>query len=89
MRLTTTNEELTEQCNHIFGDIVVEAYFVSEHYSESTPPYTTLKDTVLEWGSDTFVVKFMNGSVVKFNNSEWAYLERLDDVTASTRSKEK
>ena len=74
------NEELTEQCKYIFGDIVVKAHFTSEHYDRYNVICTDLQNNYLDWSRATFIVEFINGAKVQFTNSEWASLERLQDA---------
>lgn len=78
----TTDEQLTKMCRTIFGDIVAKAYFQEENlkYKDPSASMTEIRSQqVLDWCSDIFIVEFTNGSVVQFENSEWAYLTRLNN----------
>lgn len=76
-----TDAELTEMCRVIFGDIVAKAYFQEENLKYKDPDVSLVEiksQQVLDWCCDIFIIEFTNGSIVQFENSEWAYLTRLD-----------
>jgi hypothetical protein len=76
----TTDQQLTEMCRLIFGDIVARATCQTEdnieYEREPRIEFNCKGD--LDWSDEEFVVEFINGVKVKFWNSEWAYLTRLD-----------
>lgn len=77
-----TDAELTEMCRVIFGDIVVKAYSQEENLKYKDPDVSLVEiksQQVLDWCCDIFIVEFTNGSIVQFENSEWAYLTRLNN----------
>jgi hypothetical protein len=79
----TTNAELTQMCRLIFGDIVSKAYFQEENLKYKDPSASMMEvrsQQVLDWCCDIFIVEFTNGSIVQFENSEWAYLTRLNNA---------
>ena len=77
----TTDVELTEMCRAIFGDIVKTVTYQTEDnikYERELRAEINIRGD-LDWSGEEFVVEFINGVKVKFWNSEWAYLTRLDN----------
>lgn len=77
-----TDARLTEMCRVIFGDIVVKATYQTEdnmRYKRKSTIELNDKGDTLDWDSEEFLVEFTSGAVVKFQNSEWASLERLNN----------
>ena len=78
-----TDAELTEMCRVIFGDIVKTATYQTEDnikYKRESLIELNDKGDTLDWDAEEFIVEFTNGVKVKFTNSEWASLERLDNA---------
>ena len=73
-----TDAELTEMCRLIFGDIIVRAYRTPYYVENNYEISPVLNGNTLEYDADEFIIDFVNGNTVKFTNSEWASLERLD-----------
>ena len=84
--LAIYSEELTKACRAIFGDIVVKAtfsenfYYKPNEYSIKHFPSVRLEDNNFDWSQEDFIIEFTSGAKVKFTNSEWALLERLDNA---------
>lgn len=78
--MSTNDEQLTEMCRVIFGDVVKTATYQTEDNVKYKTPCDIQFNCIgdLDYSGREFVVEFINGVKVKFWNSEWATLERLN-----------
>lgn len=88
------NENLCKMANNIFGDIVKQAYIevyyeygssflddiIRESDEEKIKGFDRQTGHTLEWGQSTIVLEFINGNFVEFTNSEWAYMENVNQL---------
>ena len=79
-RRIVDNEGLTEACRSIFGDIITKAYRTPYYVENNYEISPVLNGNIFDYDTDEFIIEFVNGSTVKFTNSEWASLERLDNA---------
>lgn len=74
------NIDLTNYCKKIFGDLVKSAY-VDEYYNNSAEflshDKTILEPDTLQYDGEQIYIEFINGKVICFSNSEWAYITEV------------
>lgn len=92
-RILVDNKSLDNRCAEIFGSIFEKAYLSISIYNDiihSEVDCQRVKqsetrnfelDVGLDWDGDTIVMRFANGKLVEFSNSEWAHFinVNLDD----------
>lgn len=78
-RRIVDNEELTESCRSIFGDIVKKAYKTPYYNKYDYQVEIEILDDgdIIGWDAQEFIIEFTNGARVLFRNSECASLERI------------
>ncbi len=79
------NKKILTIAKNIFGDIVKNAYiayFDKDLISGLVSSYKKLKDDsiLLPYDSDDIVLEFSNGNLVKFSNSEWASISKIETL---------
>ena len=78
------SESLLRVANNIFGDIIKDAYI--EHFDTDDllklgEDYAEISDeTELNFDSDTIVLVFNNGKMVKFLSSEWSAISICESL---------
>lgn len=79
--------ELTEVAKDIFGDIVDKAYITTwAEYSDKDEVISRLdsnrfiknEDGSISYDAETIWIKFTNGRLIEFQNSEWAYIRLVN-----------
>ena len=81
------SKSLLKQAKSIFGELVVEAYVSHYEYdlkrlqniSKELGKFNT-ESGYLRYDGETIVLKFTNGKLVQFHNSEWASISSIDKL---------
>lgn len=82
------DKKLTELAKEIFGDIVVTAYVTTYVYDCSNDDvmdrldsegFNNAIDEYIDYGAQKILIKFTNGNIVEFENSEWATIDIAND----------
>lgn len=82
------DKKLTELAKKIFGDIVVMAYVTTYVYScdnadiisrLNAESFDNDKSSYIDYGAQKILIKFTNGKIVEFENSEWATIDTAND----------
>lgn len=80
---------LTKMAVNIFGDIVEKAYITTWDISSdrndvisrlNNNSFFESKDPVIDYSGEVIWIRFTNGKIVEFQNSEWAYISPIDST---------
>lgn len=78
-------ENLRINANKIFNGLIEDAYIASDIDDRTKNYFNNLLDIdeqkELCYNAEIIVLKFSNGSIVEFSNSEWGSITKLDSIT--------